>query len=209
MIMPLAQIIMADAAGPKRMGRVMGLGCGADDAGPDARAAVGRRDHPGAELALDLLRQSDRRGVRDPARDQAASGKGRCQDRPARHPRARADVDRPGGDHLRPGRGRNIRLVQQRPRLGTGRDRRGPGDSLRVSRTARQAPAVRSAPVPQLAFLRCVNRDVRARRRGVRRDDPDAPVLAGSPGLQRDRDRPADRAAGSRHGDHDAAWRRK
>ncbi len=78
---------------------------------------------------------------------------------------------------------------------------------LRLPCAAGQEPAARSAPVPQLALLGCVDRDVHARRRRVRGDDPDAALLAGAARLQRDRDRPADRPAGPRHGDHDAAGR--
>ncbi len=118
MIMPLAQIIMADAAGPKRMGRVMGLVAVPMMLAPTLGPLLGGDDHPGAELALDLLREPDRGRDRDPAGDQAASGQGRRKDGLARLPWAGADVGRPGGDHLRPGRGRNVQLVHQRPCLG-------------------------------------------------------------------------------------------
>ena len=73
MILPIGQLMMADVAGPKRMGRVMSIVAvpamlapilGPDDRGPDPRQR---------ELALDLLRQRpDRRhrghrGAADPA----------------------------------------------------------------------------------------------------------------------------------------------
>ena len=63
MILPLGQLMMATAAGPRRMGRVMSIvaipAMLAPILGPDAR----RPDPRQHELALDLLRQpADRRG---------------------------------------------------------------------------------------------------------------------------------------------------
>ena len=154
---------------------------------------------------MDLLREPRRRRGRDPARDQAAAGQGRREDGHARLRRPRADVDRPRGSDVRPGRGRHLWLVQQRPRLGADPGRGGPGDRVRLPRVAGQEPAARPAPLSQLALLGRVDRDVRAGRCGVRGDDPDAAVLAGAARLQRDPDGPADGAAGLGHGGRDAA----
>ena len=84
MIMPLAQIIMADAAGPKRMGRVMGLVAVPMMLAPTLGPLLGGTIIQVLELALDLLREPGRRRDRDPAGDQAAAGQGRREDRPAR-----------------------------------------------------------------------------------------------------------------------------
>ena len=57
MIMPVAQMIMAEVAGPKRMGRVMGDRRDAGDAGADPRPGRRRPDPAEPALVLDLLRQ--------------------------------------------------------------------------------------------------------------------------------------------------------
>ena len=57
MIMPVAQLIMAQVAGPKRMGRVMGIVVDASDACSDPRAGGRRPDPAEPALVVDLLRQ--------------------------------------------------------------------------------------------------------------------------------------------------------
>jgi MFS family permease len=84
MIMPLGQTILAQAAGPQRMGRVMSI-IGVPPAfGPDHRAGHRRRARRRGQLAVDLLRQpaGERPGV--PARGQAAAA-----DAAPRRPQAR------------------------------------------------------------------------------------------------------------------------
>ena len=62
MILPIGQLMMAEAAGPKRMGRVMSIVAVPGDARADPRPDDRRSDPRQRELALDLLRQRpDRR----------------------------------------------------------------------------------------------------------------------------------------------------
>ncbi len=57
MIMPIAQLIMAQVAGPKRMGRVMGIVAMPAMLGADPRAGGRRHDPREPSLVVDLPRQ--------------------------------------------------------------------------------------------------------------------------------------------------------
>ena len=73
MILPIGQLMMAEAAGPKRMGRVMSIVAVPAMLAPILGPTIGGPDPRQRELALDLLRQRpDRRhrghrGAADPA----------------------------------------------------------------------------------------------------------------------------------------------
>ena len=74
-----------------------------------------------------------------------------------------------------------------------------------VARAADQEPAARPAPVPQADVLIGLVCDVLPRRRVVWRHDPAAALLAGDPPRGRRQDRPADRSSRTRDGARDAA----
>ena len=197
MIMPLAQMIMADAAGPKRMGRVMGL------------VAVPMMLAPtlGPLLGGTIIEASSWRwifyvnlvvgAVAIPLAIRLL---------PAKAGEKTDTLDFAGLALMSTGL---VGVTYGLAEAGTygsfsnahvwvpilvgavARDR------FRLPRVAGQAPVARLAPLPQLALLGCLDRDVRAGRCGVRGDDPDAAVLAGAARLQRDPDRSADRAAGA------------
>ena len=73
MIMPVGQTIMARAAGPHRMGRVMGIIGVPDAARADPRPRHRRAHHVEHVVALDLLRQRPDRHRRPVARPKASS----------------------------------------------------------------------------------------------------------------------------------------
>ena len=85
------------------------------------------------------------------------------------------------------------------------------GRGVRAPRAAGPQAAARHAPVPAADVLLGLVRDVLPRRGAVRRDDPAAAVLAGRPPRERRRHRPADRAPGprrrARHADRRQAHR--
>ena len=111
MILPIGQLMMAEVAGPKRMGRVMSI-----VAVPAMLAPIlgptHRRPHPRQrELALDLLRQRPDRHHRGRSWRCGSCPASRRRRRPARRPRPRADGDRAAAAHLRPGRDRRDRQL--------------------------------------------------------------------------------------------------
>ncbi len=66
MLLPIGQLMMAEAAGPKRMGRVMSIVAVPVMLAPILGPTIGGADRPEHQLALDLLRQRpDRRHRRD------------------------------------------------------------------------------------------------------------------------------------------------
>ena len=208
MIMPLAQIIMADAAGPKRMGRVMGLVAVPMMLAPTLGPLLGGTIIQTLDWHWIFFVNLGRGAIAVPLAIRLL---------PAKAGAKTDTLDFVGLALMSTGlvaityglaEAGTYESFSNRPRLGAGPARRGPGGRLRVPRAARQEPAAGPAPLPQLALLGRLDRDVRAGRRGVRSDDPDAAVLAGAARLRRDRDRPADRSAGARHGDRDAAGRR-
>ena len=79
--------------------------------------------------------------------------------------------------------------------------------AVRPARAARRRPAARPAPVPPAHLRGRVGRDVLPRRRAVRRADPAAALLPAAAARQRHRHRAAARAAGARHGGRDAVRR--
>ena len=77
MIMPLAQIIMAEAAGPKRMGRVMGLVAVPMMLAPTLGPLLGGAIIQMLDWHWIFYREPHRRCHCDPDGDQAAAGQGR------------------------------------------------------------------------------------------------------------------------------------
>ena len=112
MILPLGQLMMAEAAGPKRMGRVMSM-----VAVPAMLAPI-----LGPTLGGLIVQNMSWRwifyvnvpiGVIGRHRRAAGAAEGQARTgRPARRPGTRADGDRASAPHLRPGRGRRHRQLQ-------------------------------------------------------------------------------------------------
>ena len=160
MIMPIAQMIMADAAGPKKMGRVMGLVAVpmmlAPTLGPllggtiieasswrwifYVNLVVGAVAIP---LAIRLL--PTKGGERTDTLDFAGL--------------ALMSTGLVGVTYGLAEAG-TVRLLREPARLGADPRRGDPGDRLRLPRLAGRASPPGLAPVPQLAFLGCVDRDV-------------------------------------------------
>ena len=115
LIMPVGQTILARAAGPQRMGRVMSVVGVPDAAGARLRAGHRRGDRRRRQLALDLLRQpSGRSRLRCalalrllPRSEPRAAGR-------ARPRRARPAVARARAAHLRHVRGGRERRLRHR-----------------------------------------------------------------------------------------------
>ncbi len=107
MIMPLAQLIMAQVAGPRRMGRVMGVVSMPAMLAPIFGPVIGAADPPEPALVVDLLRQrADRRDRLHP----------RLADAP-RHRLRRGGTARPGWAGAAAGRLRAGDLRHQQGRL--------------------------------------------------------------------------------------------
>ncbi len=182
---------------------------GARHARTDPRADA-RRPHPRQrELALDLLRQRPDRAAR--VRRLASRPSERRQGgrpRPARHRRPRAHDHRPPAPHLRARRDRRDGRRLEREGDRAAARRRGAHRPLHPARPSRHEAAPRPAPLPSPHLLVCLDRHVLPRRRALRRDDPDAAVLAADPARERRRHRPPHRPHGPRDGGRDAARRK-
>ena len=203
MIMPVAQMIMAEVAGPKRMGRVMSIvvmpAMLAPILGPVVGGLILQNLHwswiffvnvpigivAGAPRRADAARLRPRRGGQarrhrpDPAGDRHAAD------------RLRALGDRHRGKLHRADR----RLADRR------RDRA--RRRLRPARAAHRAAAARRPPLREPGLRRRLDHHLRPRRRAVRGDDPDPALLPAGARRERHRHRPPGRPAGPR----DAAGR--
>ena len=149
MILPIGQLMMAEAAGPKRMGRVMSIVAVPAMLAPILGPTIGGLILDNASWQLDLLRQrSDRthrgdRGDPDPPQGQAPA------DREARRPRLRTAGHRAAAADLRAGGDRRDRQFTSPKVVVPDHRRHRPDRSVRVARAADQEPAARPAPVPQ------------------------------------------------------------
>ena len=205
--MPVGQMILVRAAGPKNLARVMSaIGVPmilAPVLGPTLGGLL--IEHAGWQwiffvnipigavavvAALRLLPREppETAGPLD-ALGFVLAGRGRRR----RH--VRAGGERP---HREPRRPERPRAADDRPRAHRG---------LRRARAAHRAPAARHAPLRQPRVQRRRADDVRARRRAVRRDDPHAAVLPDRPRRQRRGDGPAADPPGHRRGAGDALRR--
>ena len=207
MILPVGQMMMADAAGPKRMGRVMGIIAIPAMLAPILGPTLGGLIVDNASwrwiffvnvpigvialvAALRILPRVRARAGRAPRRPRPRScWRPGCRWSPTAWPRSA----RPAAS----------------PRRGPRPDRRRARAHrrLRPPRPARPAPAARPAPLPASHLRVGLDRDVLPRRGAVRRDDPDAALLAADPRRERRRHRPPDRAEGPRDGARHAARR--
>ncbi len=206
MIMPVGMITLAQAAGPRHMGRVMSI-VGV----PMLLAPV-----LGPVLGGLLIENLSWRWiffvnlpvgiVGSRARGAAAAGRARGgQERRAAGPRgARPPLPRHRRDRLRTERGRIERLARQPARVGADPRRIGARRRVRAPLVVPRLPDRRRATAAQHGLQR-VGGDRDARRRGaVRRDAAAAAVLPDRSRPLPAAGRPAARAAGHRRGDRDA-----
>ena len=185
MILPIGQLMMAEAAGPKRMGRVMSIVAVPAMLAPILGPTIGGLILDNASwrwifyVNVPIGVIAVIAALRVLPRVQARAG------RAPRLPRAGADGQRTAAAHLRAGRDRRDR---QR--------RLGQGDHPLHRRAWRwwpRSPSTRCASPDRCSTCGCtaadvlvgVDRHVLPRRRAVRRHDPAAALLAGDPPRER------------------------
>ena len=200
MILPIGQLMMAEAAGPKRMGRVMSIVAVPAMLAPILGPTIGGLILENASWRWIFF-------VNVPIGVIAVIAALRVL--PTIKPEAVERLDSLG---LALMAGGLVLLTYGLAEIGaTGTLRLGQGDRprsrraradrrVRGPRAARPTAAARPAAVPPSDVLVGVDRDVLPRRGAVRRHDPAAALLAGDPPRERRRHRPADRAPGSRDG---------
>ena len=193
MITPIGQMILVKAAGPRNLPEGDELHRRSDRARAGLRPDARRPAAADGRVAVDLPDQRARRRAGLRAGVAAAAAR-----RSRLHPGGTPRRARPGAGRGRRGR-HHLRPVRERDRgkpyrvLGAraGARRPRPPGAVRPALAADQAPAARSQPVRQPGLPGRLDRHLLPRRRAVRRDDPDAPVLPDRPRPGRDRHRSA------------------
>ena len=178
MLLPVGQLMMAQAAGPKRMGRVMSVVAVPAMLAPILGPTIGG-------LILDNASWRWIFYVNVPIGIIAVIAATRILPKVERQPTEALDYKRPGAaghrpapHHIRPGRGGDNGQLHRAQGGRAAHHRNRPGGDVRGLRAARQAPAAQPAPVRPPDVLVGLDRDVLHRRRPVRRDDPAAALLA-------------------------------
>ena len=207
MILPIGQLMMAQAAGPRRMGRVMSVVAIPAMLAPIFGPTLGGLildnaswrwifyvNVPIGVVAFAAALRALPTGERAPTNPLDVRGLALMATGLPLLTYGLAEIGATGKLHDDEGR----RSAVPRP----GADRH-----LRRPRAAHSEPAARFPPVPAPDVRIRVDRDVLPRGRALRRDGPAAALLAASPARERCCNRPADGADGHRHGARDAARR--
>ena len=204
MILPIGQTILARAAGPQRIGRVMSVVGIPMLLGPVLGPAVGGLIIDSLSWRWIFLRQHPDRDRRArPRCPHPESGRHGYRGQ-ARCARSLAALTGARRHRLRPVGGRQhgrLLLTARTDRAGA---RRGPHGGVRQARVARQGSAGRSAPVQEPRLQCGRHHQLRAGRDGVRRHVSAAAVLPGGARAERPVGWSADGSAGSRRHDRDA-----
>ena len=204
MIMPVGQAILAQAAGPQRMGRVMSVIGVPTLLGPILGPVIGGLivDHFSWRwiFFVNLPGRCCRSGARVP---DPAAGRADGQ-RTARPARAAASLARVGVAGLRALGGGDRRDGARPARADRPARRSGADGGVRVLVAARGRDARRPDAVPRPRLRGRVRHDVHLRRVPVRRDADPAALLPGRAGGERALGRSAAGAAGNRSGHRDA-----
>jgi hypothetical protein len=179
MIMPAGMTILAQAAGPQRIGRVMSVVGVPMLLGPVLGPVLGGADPREGDLALDLLRERADRCDRAGAGGQAPAAVRAAARRAARRPGRGAAVPGALRDRVRAVGDLELRRHRKSRRMGADRGRGRARRSVHPARpaAARPARAARPEPVPLAGLRRRRRHGPADRRRGVRCAARDAAVL--------------------------------